>query len=70
MFSITHYEWGRLISMNKTEMKNIIEDTLGNSLTIEQAATLEYIGKLAKEIAWEKSGVYRNAEERANNLCL
>jgi len=53
--------------MNKTEMKNIIEDTLGNSLTIEQAATLEYIGKLAKEIAWEKSGVYRNAEERATH---
>jgi len=52
--------------MSKDDIRQTI-DTQMNGLTIEQAATLEYIGKIAKEMAWERDGTYLNTDARAQN---
>ena len=50
--------------MTSDDMKNQIREQIGDSLTAELGPTLEYIGKLAKEVWWEDHGTYLTAEER------
>jgi len=52
--------------MSKAQITEKLDAQLGN-LTIEQAATIEYVGKIAKELAWSKHGQYLDSNARSDN---
>jgi len=49
--------------MSKTENRTKIDDDM-NGLTIEQAATIEYLGKMLKESAWANQGSFLDSDAR------
>ena len=52
--------------MSKAQITEKLDAQLGN-LTIEQAATIEYVGKILKEQAWSKHGQYLDSDARSDN---